>query len=182
MGGKEKYLLYKYLPIGPLNSIEEFTEYVHWLTGSESGFVNWAIVMPTGEAVGIICLLNIAPQHRRIEIGHVLFSKSLQRTTEATEACYVLMEYAFKLGYERVEWKCNVENAPSKRAAERLGFVEEGVLRRHMIVRGRRRESWMGSVILEEWGVVGEALRGWLERENFDEEGEQRRKVEDFRK
>lgn len=131
--------------------------------------------------MGIISLLNIVPWHRRVEVGHVVFSRSLQRTTEATEACYVLMEYVFRLGYERVEWKCSTENGPSHRAALRLGFVEEGVFRRHMVVRGRRRDSWGGSVVLEEWGLVQGALVEWLGVENFDGEGRQKRKVEEIR-
>ncbi|KAJ8068909.1 hypothetical protein OCU04_002590 [Sclerotinia nivalis] len=182
VGGAENYMLYKYMPGGPFNTIEEFTIYLRWLIeSSQSGFVNWTIVLPSGEAVGIISLLNIVPLQRRIEVGHVLFSKSLQRTTEATEACYVLMEYVFGLGYERVEWKCNAQNKGSKRAAERLGFVEEGVFRRHMVIRGRTRDSWYGSVILEEMGVVRKALVEWLKVENFDEEGRQKRKVEEIR-
>ncbi|TEY48786.1 hypothetical protein BOTCAL_0292g00080 [Botryotinia calthae] len=182
VGGAEKYMLYKYMPGGPFDTIEDFTIYFTWLINhSESGFVNWAIILPSGEAVGNISLLNIVPSQRRIEVGHVLFSKKLQRTTEATEACFVLMEYCFKLGYERVEWKCNAENMGSKRAALRLGFVAEGLFRRHMVVRGRRRDSWYGSVILEEWEGVKEALVEWLEAENFDEEGGQKKKVEEIR-
>lgn len=94
----------------------------------------------------------------------------------------MLMKYAFELGYERVEWKCNDENQGSQRAAERLGFTGEGLFRRHMVVRGRRRDSWWGSVVVEEWGVVGKALEGWLSVENFDAEGRQRRKVEEIRR
>ncbi|APA10863.1 acetyltransferase [Sclerotinia sclerotiorum 1980 UF-70] len=181
VGGEEKYMLYKYMPGGPFNTIEEFTIYLKWLIDySQSEFVNWAVVLPSGEAVGIISFLNIVPSQRRIEVGHLLFSKSLQRTTEATEACYVLMEYVFGLGYERVEWKCNAQNVASKRAAERLGFVGEGVFRRHMVIRGRTRDSWYGSVILEEMGLVRKALVEWLKAENFDE-GKQKRKVEEIR-
>ncbi|KAM3065025.1 hypothetical protein ACMFMG_001235 [Clarireedia jacksonii] len=176
VGGPDKYLLYKYFPSGPFPTLEEFTTYIHWLIQpyASSGFVNWAIVLPSGEAVGIISYLNIVPAHHSIEIGH--------RTTEATEACWGLMRYAFELGYERVEWKCNNENVGSRRAAERLGFTGEGVFRRHMIVRGRRRDSWWGSVVVEEWGVVGRALEEWLSEGNFDEEGKQRRKVEEIRR
>ncbi|KAF5877672.1 putative gnat family acetyltransferase protein [Botrytis fragariae] len=182
VGGAENYMLYKYMPSGPFNTIEDFTAYLTWLINySEFSFINWAIILPSGEAVGIISLLNIVPDQRRIEVGHVLFSKILQRTTEATEACFVLMEYCFKLGYERVEWKCNAENMGSKRAAERLGFVAEGLFRRHMVVRGRRRDSWYGSVILDEWEGVREALVEWLKAENFDEKGGQKRKVEEIR-
>ncbi|KAI9641669.1 hypothetical protein NHQ30_009524 [Ciborinia camelliae] len=181
VGGAENYMLYKYMPVGPFNTIEEFTTYLTWLISSESGFANWAIVLPSGEAVGTISFLNMEPKERKIEVGHVLFSKSLQRTTEATEACYVLMEYAFKLGYERVEWKCNLENAGSKRAALRLGFVHEGVFRRHLVVRGRRRDSWYGSLILEDWEGARRALVEWLGVGNFDAEGRQKRKVEEIR-
>lgn len=175
-------MLYKYMPSGPFDTIDEFTSYITWLiTYSDSGFVNWTIVLPGGEAVGIISLLSIVPSQRRIEIGHVLFSKRLQRTTEATEACFLLMEHCFKLGYERVEWKCNAENMGSKRAAERLGFAAEGIFRRHMIVRGRRRDSWYASVILEEWEVVRGALLQWLDVENFDEKGGQKKKLDEIR-
>jgi RimJ/RimL family protein N-acetyltransferase len=60
----------------------------------------------------------------------VLFAPTLQRTTGATEAIYLLMKYAFdELGYLRVEWKCNNFNEPSKRAALRLGYVYDGLFR-----------------------------------------------------
>lgn len=52
------------------------------------------------------------------------------------------MKYVFEeLGYERVEWKCNVQNAPSQRAAERLGYKFEGVFRRHMVLKGVWRDT-----------------------------------------
>ena len=136
-----------------------------------------------GSPIGIITLMNINPTHRTIEIGAVLFSPLLQRTTAATEAIYVLMKHCFDdLGYRRVEWKANNLNEPSKRAAVRLGFVPEGVFRNHMIVKGRSRDSAWFSVTDEEWvGGVKEALESWLQKGNFDEEGGQRRKLEDIR-
>jgi len=135
-----------------------------------------------GRAVGIICFMNIVPNHRSIEIGHVLFATSLQRTTAATEAIYLLMKHAFEdLKYLRVEWKTNSFNAASRRAALRLGFVGEGTFRAHMVVKGRRRDTVWFSVIEEEWDLVGKALREWLADENFDGEGRQIRKVEEIR-
>ncbi|PQE17898.1 hypothetical protein CJF30_00010385 [Rutstroemia sp. NJR-2017a BBW] len=163
VGGPEKYLLYKYMPCGPFPTLQEFTTYIEWLIQPGSGFVNWAIVLPSGDPVGVISYLNIVPENHSIEIGHVLFSPVLQRTTEATEACWLLMR-------------------GSRRAAERLGFTAEGVFRRHMVVRGRRRDSWWGSVVVEEWAVVRKALEGWLSEGNFDAEGKQKRKVEEIRK
>lgn len=137
--------------------------------------------------MGIITYLNIVPEYRSIEIGHVLFSPLLQRTTAATESIYLLMKHAFEdLHYLRVEWKANDLNEPSKRAALRLGFVFEGVFRKHMVVKGRRRDSAWYSVTDDEWflkgkGSVKDALVKWLDASNFDGEGRQRRKLESFR-
>jgi RimJ/RimL family protein N-acetyltransferase len=136
-----------------------------------------------GTAISIICLMNIVPTHRSIEIGHVLFCRSLQRTAAASASIYLLMKFCFKdLHYQRVEWKCNNRNEPSRRAALRLGFKYEGTFRKHMVVKGKRRDSDWFSVLDDEWNDgVGESLEVWLGKENFDEKGKQRRKLEEIR-
>jgi len=97
------------------------------------------------------------------------------------------MKFCFEeLHYQRVEWKCNDRNKPSERAALRLGFRFEGIFRKHMVVKGRRRDSAWFSVIDDEWvlqgkGGVRRGLEGWLVGENFDEGGGQRRKLEEVR-
>lgn len=92
-------------------------------------------------AISFLTYLNIAPSNQSIEIGSVLFAPTLQRTTIATEAIYLLMKWALEEGgYARVEWKANAFNEPSRRAALRLGFVFEGVFRKHMVIKGRRRD------------------------------------------
>ena len=71
---------------------------------------------------------------RVVEVGHILYSPALQRTPLATEAQYLIAHYVFEtLGYRRYEWKCNQANAASKRAAERFGFVFEGIFRQDMV-------------------------------------------------
>lgn len=124
-----------------------------------------------GTPVGFISYLNIEPAHRSVEIGFVTFAPAaLQRTTEATEVLGLMMRHAFEgLGYRRVEWKCDALNRPSRRAAERLGFVYEGLFRQHRIVRARNRDTAWYSVTDEEWadGGVGAALEKWLDPENF---------------
>jgi RimJ/RimL family protein N-acetyltransferase len=77
-----------------------------------------------------MAILNIVPEHRRLEIGWVILGAALQRTRPATEAFYLLLRRAFdELGYQRVEWKANALNAASLAAAERLGFTSEGTFR-----------------------------------------------------
>lgn len=97
------------------------------------------------------------------------------------------MKFAFEdLHFQRVEWKTNDFNEASKRAALRLGFTYEGLFRKHMVVKGRRRDSWWGSCLDDEWFKVGkggvrEALEKWLKPENFDGKGKQKKKLEEIR-
>jgi RimJ/RimL family protein N-acetyltransferase len=63
------------------------------------------------------------PANGVIEVGNILLAPSLQQTTAATEAMYLMARHVFEdLGYRRYEWKCNAENLSSRRAALRLGF------------------------------------------------------------
>jgi hypothetical protein len=78
------------------------------------------------------------------------------------------------LGHRRLEWKCDAQNARSRRAAERLGFTFEGVFRQHMVVKGRNRDSAWFSVIDREWPTVRAAFAAWLAPDNFDADGRQR--------
>ena len=137
----------------------------------------WAIVDQTsGEAVGFAALMRHDPAHRCIEVGNILFSPALQRRPGATDAMALLARHAFDvLGYRRYEWKCNALNAPSRAAAERLGFVFEGVFRRHMIVKGRNRDTAWYAMTDGDWPAVRQALALWLAPENFDAAGRQRR-------
>ena len=91
------------------------------------------------------------------------------------------MEYAFdEIGYRRYEWKCNNANEPSKRAAECFGFQFEGVFRQNLVVKGRNRDTAWYSVIDKEWTALKRAYQEWLDPANFDGEGRQRRRLEEF--
>jgi RimJ/RimL family protein N-acetyltransferase len=127
-------------------------------------------------------LMRIVPEHGVIEIGHIWFAPALQHTRRATEAIYLMARHAFDdLGYRRLEWKCDSLNEPSRRAAERFGFVYEGVFRQHMVVKGRNRDTAWFSIVDGEWPTVRAAFEAWLARENFDAEGRQRKSLRDVR-
>ncbi|KAF2219335.1 acyl-CoA N-acyltransferase [Elsinoe ampelina] len=133
------------------------------------------------EALGFLSLMRMDLPHRSIEVGSILFSPALQRTAAATEVIYLLARHVFDdLGFRRFEWKCNSLNAPSKRAAERYGFRFEGRFRKHMIIKGRSRDTDWYAMVDEDWRGVREAMEGWLGEGNFDEEGRQRRRLEEF--
>ena len=98
-------------------------------------------------AVGLASYLRIKPQNGSMEVGHINFSPLLQRTTEATEAMYLMMEWAFESGYRRYEWKCHSKNSRSRRAAQRLGLSYEGVSRQAAINKGQNRDTaWFAAI------------------------------------
>jgi len=126
----------------------------------------------SGTADGWLTLMDIQPGNAAIELGNIWFSPRLQRSRAATEAMVLLMRHAMEeLGYRRLLWKCNALNAPSRRAAERLGFTYEGTLRAHMVTKGRRRDTAMFSILQDEWPARGAALAAWLEDANFGPDG-----------
>jgi RimJ/RimL family protein N-acetyltransferase len=93
------------------------------------------------------------------------------------------MQYIFdELGYRRYEWKCNNDNLPSKRAAERFGFQFEGIFRQHLIVKGKNRDTAWYAMIDSEWLALKQAYQSWLSPENFDADGQQIQKLDAFRK
>jgi len=171
-----------YLPYGPFASKDEFLK---WLRGhaATSDPLAFAIVdRATGRAAGITTLMSIVPEHGVIEIGHIWLSPRLQRTRQATEALYLQARYAFDvLGYRRLEWKCDAANSPSRRAAERFGFVFEGVFRQHRVIKGRNRDTAWFSITDAEWPVRRAAFDGWLSPSNFDAHGEQLRSLAEIR-
>ncbi|KUJ08360.1 GNAT family acetyltransferase [Mollisia scopiformis] len=191
--GPQNNSLYTWLPFEPFQDVESLKAHLKLLMSFPTTvftiFVTEA--SETGskpkEAVGITCFMNIVPDNRSIEIGHVFYGPKLSRTPAATEVNYLLMKYAFEeLHFQRVEWKTNSFNEASKRAALRLGFTHEGLFRKHMIAKGRRRDTWWASCIDDEWfkkgkGGVKEALEKWLHPDNFDAEGKQKRKLDDIR-
>jgi RimJ/RimL family protein N-acetyltransferase len=136
----------------------------------------------SGEATGYAAYLNIRPADGVIEVGSIVYGRTLRRTAGATEAMYLLARHAFEtLGYRRYEWKCNTLNEPSVRAALRLGFTFQGVFRQHMIVKGRSRDTAWFSMLDGEWPMRREALERWLDPSNFDDRGRQRRSLAAFR-
>jgi hypothetical protein len=78
------------------------------------------------------------------------------------------------LGYRRYEWKCNHLNAPSRRAALRYGFTFEGILRQHMIAKGRNRDTAYYSMLDSEWPSRKAGFERWLAADNFDAKGRQK--------
>jgi len=129
----------------------------------------------TAKAAGYASFMRIEPAHGVVEVGNILLSPILQRTTAATEAMYLMARHIFDdLAYRRYEWKCNAQNQPSRRAAQRLGFTYEGIFRQHLVVKDRNRDTAWFSMLDHEWPARKQAFESWLSPANFDESGNQR--------
>src|SRR5690606_34325776 len=128
----------------------------------------------TAAPIGICGYLRINPTHGSIEIGHLHYSKLLKQTPAATEAMFLLMQYAFDtLHYRRYEWKCHSLNQASRRAAERLGFTFEGIFRQCNVFKGHNRDTAWFSIIDKEWPALKGKFQRWLRADNFDVNGKQ---------
>lgn len=177
-----EHRMWTYLAYGPFT---EFARYERWLaeraTDTDPLFQAF-IDRASGNAVGVGAFMRIDPPAGTIEVGHIAMSPVLQRSAAATEAMYLMMRHAFELGYRRYEWKCDVLNAGSRRAAERLGFVFEGVFRQATVYKGRSRDTAWYSVIDSEWPVLRQAFERWLDPANFDASGQQRASLGELRR
>ncbi|KAI0872476.1 putative GNAT-family acetyltransferase [Hypoxylon argillaceum] len=189
LAGDEHAHLWDYMADGPFPDPSGFHAMMGGAIASPDVIV-FAVIptaqptTPAGEAnvVGCVSYMKADLGNRTLEAG-VLCTPRLQRTSAATEAMYLMARHAFAdLGFRRYEWKCDALNAASRRAALRFGFVLEGVFRKHLIVKGRNRDTAWFAIVDDDWPAVGRALEEWLDPSNFDESGLQRRKLEDFRR
>ena len=165
--------MWTYLMYGPFRNFEDYLAQMNkWL--SEDWCIHAILDWKTGRAVGLASYMRVEPDAGSIEVGAIMYSPHLQRTTAGTEAMYLMMKRAFdELGYRRYEWRCNALNEASRKAARRLGFQFEGVFRQSGITKGRNRDTAWFSILDREWPAIKIALESWLARENFDSNGNQ---------
>lgn len=145
------------MAFGPFETVEQFLDvFVEGRIHPNPACVLFAIYDKTRPLVdeealaGIIGLLDTSTTNLSTEIGFIFILPSFQRTHVASNAIGLLLHYTLDvpseggLGLRRVVWKANSSNLPSIRAAERLGFKQEGVSR------------W--AVVLPEWKRKGNGL------------------------
>lgn len=163
-----------YMAVERFDDIKTFREYIETIAqGTDPRF--YAVIdLTNGKSVGMLSLCRIKPQHGVIEVGYVSFSPLLKQTVQSTEAQFLLMSYAFdELGYRRYEWKCDSLNAPSRKAALRLGFKFESIFRNAVVYKNHNRDTAWFAIIDKEWPALKTVFEEWLAPENFDGDGKQ---------
>jgi RimJ/RimL family protein N-acetyltransferase len=143
--------LYAHMPSGPYVTRAEFvSQFIEKISQPNPGWVTFAIIDKTrgpsaededGELAGIVSYMNTSTVHLSTEIGFIVIPPPYQRTHVTTNAVGLMLQFALDgaerggIGLRRVQWLASSMNNPSIRAAERLGFTREGVLRWHMMFR-----------------------------------------------
>ena len=169
-----------YFPYGPFGTVETYRDWLHAFCLGDDPLFHAIVDATTGKAVGVASYSRIVPATGSIEVGHVNYSPLLQRKPAATEAMYLMMKRVFELGYRRYEWKCDSLNAPSRAAAQRLGFSYEGIFRQATLYKGRNRDTAWYAMIDREWPELNTAFTRWLAPDNFDAQGRQRLRLSDL--
>ena len=162
-GSDMKEQIWTYMGYGPFDSVHSMRQWLEAKAESEDPLFFTVHHRELKGRVGMVSFLNIAPDMRRLELGHIWYSPDAQRSSVNTEAVYLMLCEAFdRLKYRRAEWKCDSLNERSRSAAIRLGFQFEGIFRQHMIVKGRNRDTAWYSILDNEWHTVKKNMETWL--------------------
>lgn len=116
----------------------------------------------SGIIIGSTSFGNISYQDKRIEIGWTWITKDYQGTGVNNQIKFLMLRYAFEvLEFERVEFKTDVLNIRARKAFQRIGAREEGILRSHtLMTHNRRRDTIYYSILKNEWEEI-KIRNGW---------------------
>ena len=169
-----------YLTYGPFATADDCRRWAEQSAQRTDYLFHAIIDLQSGKAAGMAAYMRIDTANGSIEIGGIKFTPLIARQPAATEAMHLLMGNAFALGYRRHEWKCDALNAPSRAAAQRLGFSYEGTFRQAVVHQDRNRDTAWYSIIDGEWPALRQAHEQWLPPENFDSSGRQVLRLSDL--
>jgi len=112
------------------------------------------------QIVGTTRFMNADSVNRRLEIGTTWYAESFQRTGINTQCKYLLLTYAFEtLACIAVEFRTHWHNMQSRKAIERLGAKQDGILRNHKFDKtGNLRDTVVYSILDNEWKTTKRSL------------------------
>lgn len=144
-------LVWRFIPVGPFADADGLAAFQASMVARPDSLVFSVAERATGRLLGSLSYINNRPQDLKVEIAAVWYSPAVQRLGVNPEATDLLIDHAFALGYQRVEWKCHADNQRSRAAALRLGFRFEGIQERHQIVKDRFRDTAWFRLLATEW-------------------------------
>lgn len=120
----------------------------------------------SGRVIGSTRFRDICMKHMKLEIGGTWYATEYQRSGVNLESKYLLLRHAFEtFGILRAQFKTDIRNARSRQSLEKMGAVQEGILRRSAIMPdGVIRDTAIYSILDTEWGVVKQGLEARMQR------------------
>mmetsp|Transcript_7204 Transcript_7204/g.8208 ORF Transcript_7204/g.8208 Transcript_7204/m.8208 type:complete len:506 (-) Transcript_7204:181-1698(-) len=149
---------------GPFKNPQEMRKsFVFQRKMNEAGF---AIVESlTNNMVGVIMLTNDNPSNLTISLELPIVKPSSEGTAESIEACFLLMDRLFALGYRRIQLSIDSMDTKRKKLSGQLGFTQEGMILKDMVVKESNRDSIIYGMLNSDWdngarGVLFKKLHG----------------------
>lgn len=162
-GTEAREQVWTYMGYGPFKNAVSMQHWLEEIKDSKDPIFLTVKDQASNQPIGMVSFLNIVPDARRLELGHIWYGPNAQKTCANTEAtCLMLCEAFDHLNYRRVEWKCDSLNERSRSAALRLGFKYEGLFRQHLIVKNRNRDTTWFSMLNTEWPTIKKNMEQWL--------------------
>ncbi|MCB1158144.1 MAG: GNAT family N-acetyltransferase [Leptospiraceae bacterium] len=148
---------------GPFDELENMQEWIMKESMDTSKFTFAVYRKQSKKFVGTFSVSEIDSNYGTAELSSIWYATSAWGTETNLCASYLLLEYFMeKLKYRRLVWKCDDTNTRSKNAALKLGFKQEGVFRKHKIIKGRNRDTAWFSIIDDEWEEVKRMLENQI--------------------
>jgi len=143
----------KYLETGKFPStLETVKKYVASFNNSTNG-MNFAIIdKEAGLHIGNVTLNHINWIHRTADTGILIGNIKYHGKQYGIEAWSLLLEYAFeRIGLRRITAGAIADNVVSLNLMKKLGFVEEGISRKHCFVDGEYKDAIRMGLFKEEF-------------------------------
>lgn len=141
---------------------------INAIEGAKKGNIAFAVRLnETKSIVGTTRFYNVDELNKRPMLGYTWYAKSVCRTGVNSECKLLLLQYVFeKKEAIAVEFRTHYFNEASKKAIERLGAKQDGILRAHQIMAdGSIRDTAVYSILQEEWPTVKSNLLSRLSYE-----------------
>ena len=139
-----------FLDFGPFSSPEELRKSpVFQRQSDEAAFA--MVESVTDRVIGVVIISRDDPKNLNLQLELPIVKPSADGTVEQIEACFLLLDRLFALGYRRVQLTCDTQDAAGKKLAGRLGFTQEGMIPKHMVVKEANRDSNIYGMLNSDW-------------------------------
>lgn len=139
-----------FLDVGPFDSSKELRKSsVFQRRSDEAAFA--IVEAVTDRVIGIIILSKDDPKNLNVQLELPIVKPSADGTVEQLEACFLVLDRLFALGYRRVQLTCDTQDAAGKKVAGRIGFTQEGMIPKHMVVKEANRDSNIYGMLNSDW-------------------------------